>query len=368
MKISISEINSYQRCKRAWDLSSSSRQSLKHKVTPIMAFVIGSAVHHAIEAQANGDDPLEAFEEYVNDERASQRAYYEEVTGSTPWASETTKFEESVNLGRTLTKQYFDHYGDENPLQDQGLKYIATEVPFSIPLSQFADVQFVGTFDAIATDIETESKFFLVENKTAGRKPNIDLVQGGNQFVGYNWAFRQLTGMAAAGTLYNCILKKEIKSPRVLQSGKLSTDKTAQVTLKSFLQAMQYGNHEPTQYLKYLEFLEERERSGDDRFFLRQKFHYTHYQLDEWFNEVLRPVTQEIIGEPYPSPNYAACDMCLVKDICDAMKYGDDVQAVIDLRYEVKTYGTMEAVQGITPTQVGSAEELVELLKGNNDG
>lgn len=368
MKISISDINQYQRCKRAWDIQSGNRQSLKHKTTPIMAFVIGSAVHHAIDAQAMGDDPLEAFEEYVADERASQRSFYEEKVGTTPWASEMTKFEESVNLARKLTKQYFDHYGYENPLEDQGLKYIATEVPFSIPLKNLLNVYFVGTFDAIATDIETESKFFLVENKTAGRKPNIDVVQGGNQFVGYNWAFRELTGIPAAGTLYNCIMKNEIKSPRVLQSGKLSTDKSARVTLKTFVEAMNYGNHEPTQYLDYLEFLEGRERSGDDRFFLRNKFHYTHYQLDEWYNEVLRIVSQEMIAEPYPSPSYSMCDGCLVKDICDAMKYGDDVQTIVDDRYEVKTYGTMEAVEGITPTQVGSAEELVELLKGNNHG
>lgn len=370
MKISISDINQYQRCKRAWDISSGNRQSLKHKTTPIMAFVIGSGVHAAIEAQANGDDPLEAFEEYVHDERSSQRSFYESQVGTTPWASEMEKFEQSVNLARTLVKQYFAHYGDENPLEDQGLKYIATEIPFSIelPLVDHAGkpVHFVGTFDAIATDIETESKFFLVENKTSGRKPNLDLIQGSNQFVGYNWAFRALTGHATAGTLYNCILKKEIKSPRVLQSGKLSTDKTANVTLKTFLAAIQYGGHEPTQYLGYLKFLEERERSGDDRFFLREKFHYTHHQLDEWYSEVLRPVAQEMVGEPYPSPNYASCEGCLVKDLCDAMKYGDDVQTIIDNRYEVKTYGTMEAVDGITPTPVGSAEEIVNLLRGNN--
>jgi hypothetical protein len=47
------------------------------------------------------------------------------------------------------------------------------------------------------------------------------------------------------------------------------------------------------------------------------------------------------------------------------MQIGEDVDAIIDQRYEVKTYGTMEAVQGVTPTEVGSAEELIALLKGN---
>ncbi len=86
--ISISEINSFLRCRRAWDLTSASRQSLRHKVTPKIFFVIGSAVHEAIDAQARGDDPYEFFEEYVSRERADRRLAYEEITGTSAWQSE----------------------------------------------------------------------------------------------------------------------------------------------------------------------------------------------------------------------------------------------------------------------------------------
>lgn len=362
MNISISEINSYLTCRRAWDISSANRQSLKHKSTPKMFFVVGSGVHEAIDAQARGDDPFACFEEFLSRERTDREMAYQGIVGSPPWQSEMEEFDSAGNLARSLVRQYFDHYTAENPLADYGLEYVATEIPFSIGLP--GDLgSFVGTFDAVATDSATHSLFYLVENKTAAQKPKLENIQSANQFVGYNWAFRALTGVLPAGTLYNGILKRLIKPPKHLVSGALSQDKQASVTLASFLAELQRGGHEPVKYLKYMEYLEERERNGDDRFFIRNMFHYSNYQLDQWYSNVLEPMAYELATDPYPIPNFGACDMCLVRDICTAMQIGEDVDAIINARYEVKTYGTMEAVQGITPTEVGSADELVALLK-----
>jgi hypothetical protein len=363
MNISISEINSYLTCRRAWDLTSANRQSLKHKVTPKMFFVVGSAIHEAIDAQARGDDPFEFFEEYVSRERADRKAAYEEIVGSTPWFGEMEEFESSVNLARLLVEQYFSHYSAENPLADQGLKYVATEVPFSIPLLD-GNVNFVGTIDGVATDIETESLFYLVENKTSAQRPDLESVESGNQWVGYNWAFRALTGVTPAGTLYNGVIKNPIKSPRVLKDGSLSMDKSARVTLKTFTEALARGNYDPVKYYDYLAFLEERERNGDDRFFVREMFHYSNQQLNHWFYSVLLPMAYELQeSHDVPVPNFSACKNCLVKDICKSMQLGESTEALIEQRYEVKTYGTMEAVTGVTPTTVSSAEELINLLR-----
>lgn len=369
MNISVSEINSYLTCRRAWDLSSANRKSLKHKVTPKMFFVVGNAVHEAIDAQASGDDPHEFFEEYVSRERADRRAAYEEAVGSIPWQSEMEEFEASVNLARNLVDQYFLQYGSENPLEDLGLKYVATEVPFSIPLDAFESNFFVGTFDGIATDLATETKFWLVENKTYDRRPNMADFWRGNQPVGYSWAFRALTGQTPAGMVYNGIAKHLIESPKVLQSGELSTNKQAKVTVKSYLKAIQEGGRDPVKYLPFLEFLEERERNGDDRFFYREIQAYSNLQLDNWERAVLHPVSNEIKDYQYPDtpfmvyPNYTSCRGCLVKDLCTAIDMDEDFDAVVNARYEVKTYGTMEAVNGVTPTRVANAHELIELLK-----
>lgn len=371
MNISVSEINSYLRCRRAWDLTSANRQSLKHKVTPKMFFVVGNAIHEAIDAQASGDDPYEFFEEYVSRERADRKMAYEEAVGSSPWQSEMEDFEDSVTLSRKLLDQYFLHYGSENPLEDLGLKYVATEVPFSIPLDEYADLHFVGTFDGIATDIQTETKFWLIENKTYDRRPNMEDFWRGNQPVGYSWAFRALTGATPAGMVYNGIAKHLMEPPVVLKSGELSQNKQAKVTVKTYLKAIQEGGRDPVKYLEYLEFLQEREDNGDDRFFFREVQAYSNLQLDNWERSVLHPVSLEMAEfmftgvPPNIYPNYTSCRGCLVKDLCTAMDLDEDFHAIADARYEIKTYGTMEAVNGVIPSPVANATELVELLKGH---
>lgn len=366
--ISVSEINSFLRCRRAWDLTSHSRQSLRHKVTPKIFFVIGSAVHEAIDAQARGDDPYGFFEEYVSRERADRRLAYEESTGSSAWDSEMEEFEDSVNLARSLVRQYFNHYTEENPLEERGLKYVGTEIPFSIPLPN--GTNFVGIFDGIATDIATESQYYLIENKTAAQKPRVETIQSSNQFVGYNWVFRTLTGHTPAGTLYNGIIKKLIKSPRVLKSGELSQDKQAGVTLQTFLEALKKGGHDPVKYLPYLEYLQERESNGDDRFFYREMFTYSNVQLDNWYKDVLKPLSREMTSPDFGEediavyPNFTSCDGCLVKDLCNAMQLGESIDAVVSARYQVGTYSTMKAVAGATPDVVASVSDLLESLNG----
>lgn len=363
-QISVSELNSFLRCRRAWDLTSTSRQSLRHKVTPRLFFTVGNAVHEAIDAQARGDDCIEAFEAYVEKERHERTQAYIEAHGTQPWENEFTSFNESVELSRSLVHQYFDHYGWENPLQELGLEYVATEVPFRVPLSD--DVDLVGTFDGIAVDIETRENFYLVENKTRAGKPKVDQIRRENQFIGYNWAFMQLTDKAPAGTIYNCILKNVISSPRVLKSGGLSTDKTARVTLRSFTEALLDGGHDPVKYLDYLNFLEERERQGDERFFIRSQFNYTPLQLHTWFASALAPAVQDIFDPNLRVyPNYTQCDNCLVSDLCVAYDNGDqeEYDLLVETKYKVGSYGTMNAVDGATPVVVASSEDLIRHLR-----
>ncbi len=366
MNISVSEINSFLTCRRQWDLTSGNRQSLKHKVTPKLYFVIGSAVHEALDAGARGDDPFTAFETYVEAEKANRLAVFE-LGGYPVWDSQMEEFESSVDLARCLVRQYYDHYSIENPLVSDGLKYVATEVPFSIPLRE--GLNFVGTWDGILTDIETETQFYLIENKTFGRRPNLELFATSNQIRGYNWAFRELTGVTPSGTLYNGIAKKLIQKPKMLKSGALSVDRSASITLDTFMEAIQQGGYDPLKYLDYINFLSERERHGDDdRFFIREMLHTTNTELDNWRREVLWKVMQEMTFPDFGAddievfPNYTACEHCNVRDICGAMDRGDDVDLVVSTRYELGKSPSMRAVDGVTPSVVTSTSDLLEIL------
>lgn len=365
--VSISEINQYLKCRRAWNFTSNNGMSLRHKVTPKIYFVVGSGVHEAIEANAKGQDPFDALERFISKELEERTNYYKEATGQKVWQSELSEFQESSELARRITRQYFQHYGLDNPLKDQGLEYVAVEVPFAIPIMDTPDltgkVHLVGTFDGIATDIETHTQFYLIENKTASQKPNLDRIQYGNQFVGYNWAFRVLTGVTPSGTLYNGILKKVIESPKILKNGELSQNKNASVTLSSFIEMVDRGGYDPEKYLDYIEYLTMREAAGDTRFFFREMFYYSNAQLNNW-DYMVGNIVYEMVNKPTIYPNFTSCDFCTVTDLCHALIQDRDVTGIIETSYEVGSYGTMDAVKG-TPELFysSSTEDLISQLR-----
>ena len=365
INISVSDINSFLRCRRSWDISSQLRQGYRHKVTPKLFFMVGTAVHEAIDAQARGEDYKAALEAYIAQEREDRIAQYRDITGSNPASYEFEEFEENAEFAGLLADQYFDHYGSVNPTEEMGLKVVATEVPFKLPmeLSAYDDVYFVGTFDAIYTDIETESRFYLGENKTAASCPDINDVSRSNQFVGYNWAFQRLTGLKPAGTLYNLIIKRLIKEPRVLKTGKLSTDKSQATTAKKYFEAIQAGGRDPLDYVEFLEYLRERDEN-DTRFFRREMFYYSQTHLAHWARDVLYPVAGDMIKSPAIYPNLTSCQFCSVKDVCESMFLGEDTSEALDSKFEQKAYGTHEAVQSLEPVYVTTTEELIQTLKG----
>jgi hypothetical protein len=365
LQVSISEINSFLKCRRDWDLTSASRQSLRHKTTPKVFFAVGSGFHAAVEANAEGIDWQQALEEYLTNELEEKSAAYVEAVGYPPWAKELEEFHEMADFTRKLASQYFDHYGLEQPLASHDLTYVATEVSFKIPIEVGGTiVEFIGTWDAIATD--SNGGVCLVENKSCGRKPKLDILQHTNQFVGYAWAFQFLTGIPISGFLYNGVMKKLITEPRVLQNGTISLDKSQSVTMQSYLNKMRDSGISPLdkRYEGMLEFLEERERQGDDRFFFRETFTFEQTQVENW-GKNLSKIVREMIFDPviYPSFTYNACEMCLVKDLCHATEMGEDVEFIKQQRYKTDTYGTVKTVNRIEPQMITSVESLLETLR-----
>lgn len=364
MNVSVSEINSYLRCRRAWNWTSANWQGLRHKKTPKPYFVTGSAVHAALEAQAEGRDPFTALEQYIAEETERQAAYYRETVGSDPWPEEWDKFNEAVELARVLTRQYFDRYGTDNPLDENGLRYVATEVSFKVPLDDADQDHLIGTWDGLA--ISEAGQFYIVENKTLDNVPSPEALQQDNQLLGYVMAFRAITGLWPAGVLYNVIVKKVIKPPRVLNNGRLSVAKDQQTTLQAFLDALQAGGHDPfdEKYTEYLQYLAARETEGDERFFHRQFVSFTPTQVEQW-SDMLRAVLAEMTAGPRIYPNFSnqqTCKNCVVRDLCQAQQHGEDVQPLIDQRYERGSYGTVENIRRVEPVMVSTPEELIEAL------
>lgn len=373
--ISVSDVAKFKRCRYQWDLSSPLRQSWKHKRSPKLYLALGTAIHTGIDANAKGKDWEEELQNHFDEEyEKEQKAFFEEI-GSYPIAFQAEEFRENCDTARNLLTQYFEQYGTENSLKDQGLEYVASELSFKIPLNPLlypeyagTEVFFVGTIDGVA--IDSDGNIFLVEHKTYNGKPPEDL-QFHAQITGYNAAWKWLTGAYATGALYNGLTKSLVRRPGVLKSGKLSVAKNQRVTFKSYTENMTETGQDPFDdyYFEFLHFLEERERQGDSRFFHREKFFYKQSQMDSWESEFLDTVRDMLDTDTsiYRTIPHDGCGDCWFSDLCHADMKGQDISPILERRYKTATYGTVEAVQAVDSdgtTMVTSVEGLLKTLRG----
>ncbi len=359
--ISFSDVESFLRCRQMWDFRSANRQSIRHKQTPKMYLTLGTAVHKALEAQYNGQDPQEVIATYLADERTAKVDAYVEEYKCQPWPNEMKEFDETAELAMGLVDQYFNHYSLDNPLAEQGLTLIGIEVPFKIELSD--GVYFCGTLDGIAVD--EHDQIWIVENKTYTAKPSVEDIQWHFQAQGYAVAVEWLTGLPVAGVLYNGIAKKLITEPKVLKNGLLSTDKRVATTYARYLDAIaRNGESEADpRFGDILSHLRSLDEQGDTRFFYREKAFFTREQLDAW-REDFQNVVVEMLDNPriYRTIPFKGCSDCWFSDLCHTKHSGGDVDYLMEKRYTQGSYGTVEAVAGVEPTTISSVDELREYL------
>jgi hypothetical protein len=371
--ISFSDIEAFLRCRQLWDFKSANRQSIRHKVTPKLYLNLGTAVHRALEAQYDGLDPVAAVDDYMAAERQTRVDAYVEEYGFQPWGNELKEFDETAELARGLASQYFDHYGTDNPLGDQGLEYVGMEVPFKIDITEHLGfniskpgtrVFFVGTLDALA--INEYGDLFIVENKTFSTKPDSELIQWHFQTQGYAQAVQWLTGLPVAGVLYNGIAKRLITEPKKLKNGLLSVDKRQSTTHTRMAEAIRKNGEDETdsRFSEILSHLRSLDEQGDTRFFYREKAFFTEDQLEAWEADFLHIVV-EMLDNPriFRTVPFKGCGDCWFSDLCHTKHSGGDVDYLLEKRYTVGTYGTVEEVAGVEPTVVTSIDELREYLR-----
>jgi hypothetical protein len=371
---SVSDIQAFLQCRMKWHLSSPNRRSLRHNASPRMYLTQGTAMHEAIDTNAKHPGsltyPMEAAGAFLTAEREAKVEDIKRRTGFSPWPAEMAEWDDAADFTAKLIRQYFDHYGVDNPLADQGMEYVATEVPFKIDISGLTgieDAYFVGTFDGIAVD--EHGNLWLVENKTYGQKPDLTDLVVHFQTTGYAVAWEMLTGKQLTGAIYNGVAKKLIAEPRRLKDGSLSSDKRQQTTYKRFSDALRRDGI-PLGHPKYadiLKKLKDIEDQGDDRFFYRESFYFNEKQITHWIEEFI-DIVREMNDNPkiYRTVSFKGCGSqgadCWWRDVCFAQHTGQDVEMLLDQRYKVGAYGTFDAVDGIEAIQVSSIEELREAL------
>jgi hypothetical protein len=386
LMVSVTELLDYMRCRFQWDVVSPNRQSLEKRGAPPVYLHLGTMVHVGLAAPAQGQNPLVALEEFVVAEKARLAEDYQKRFGFPMSTQEASSLDEPAAMAHAMLKHYHDRYGYENPLEKQGLRYVASELAWRIPVqTPFGVVHLVGTIDGVAVD--EYGGVWVVEHKTYADKPQLETLKFDHQLLGYAWALQQLLGVPIGGVLYDGLNKKLPLTPRVLADGHLSQENLS-YTYDSYVAAIRAHYKIPddvdwktveikgkstssttvtagAKYGSILAKLNIRDQGDQTPFFTRWRVPFTQSQIRNWGVQNHKVIC-EMAGDPviYPHRRWEGCWDCWVKDICDTSMLGGNVQKVKDENYRDSTYRPQYArMLQVTPENVSSLEDLLRLVE-----
>lgn len=368
-EVSVNELNSFQRCRRAWEITSPNRLSLHHTGMPAPALHIGSAFHFALSSQALGGDPLAAVLTFFQQTVDQLNEQWMERIGNGLGPEEMSILAEQRDMVLGMVRAYVDRYGRSTPTKPY--RIVAPEVTFRVPLVPDYDIFLVGTIDRVHVD-----KFgnpVVGECKTYKAKPNRTGWRFNHQIYGYAAALEILTGQKVPLALYDGARKKAPTIPRVLKDGTLSTawiDTTYEVYKEKLLEV--YGGDKTIlhhrAYAPFLARLKERDLSPDNSaFHCRFRVPISRWALELWWDQAQR-IAMEMKHSPviYPHFDWQGCPMCRVRDLCHAIQAGDDLDYMLNEEYAVGLTHTRQAKLIATPENVRSLKDL-EAFAGSLD-
>lgn len=316
MHVSATERAVYKRCRRLWDYSSASRQSLR-PIKQAHALAFGQGIHEALAAYytaqiergtPDADVALCAWNKYIE-------AWREQTLSL--WPEEIDALEKSATLGAGMLTRY-DEWARESDSADIA-EVVAVEQPFTI---SFGEAQLVGRIDLIARD--AQGNVWIVDHKTAGQKANEAMLPLDAQMQMYALAYQYVTGEPAEGVYYNVLVKKTPTEPGILKSGGLSKAKSISTTEALYRRAIEKHGLNETDYTDILTTL----HAQGNPFFARYKLRYNAYEMMS-FEENLEVEVNEMYSNPpiYPNPT-KDCSYCTYRNLCLAENRGDDVDYI----------------------------------------
>jgi hypothetical protein len=383
LTVSVTELEEYLRCHRAWDYQSANRQSLVSRGAPATALWVGSALHAGLAAQIDAwldskvppdedkrwiwEQVVKAVDEYIEQQRAEMSAEYVRRVGVPMSTQEWVSFEESVAMIRGVMKEYFRKWGLGNTFADLGLTPLASELTMRIPIDldlPGVHATLVGTVDAVL--IDDEANLWIVDHKSFSQRPSLNDIQYNQQFIGYCAMVEKLVGRPVAGFVYNGINKKVPKEPRLLQNGTLSKEWIDTTEFK-YRQTLQKHGLSTTNYVAHLARLRERDVHSNP-FFVRYQLVIPQAMKVDWWQN-MRHILREMADPGLPltfNRQWSGCWDCNVQDLCATQMRGGNVQSLIAQGYQIGTYGTQRKLTHATPETVSSISDLVAFTSRRN--
>jgi hypothetical protein len=201
MKISNSEIKTYQECKRKWWFQYYLHLTKKSNGTEkVNNLTFGSKIHAALQAwyvSGGQEDPVVVMKKLF----ISERLEIEQAND----AELLKKFNEQEKMGNLLIGHYMDKVKNEG--LDYGFKYISSEEEYEMELIE--DVSFIGKIDALM-EREIDGSKFLLEHKSyasSNASQNLKIAHIEPQHIGYMLLYQANNDDRLVGTILNIIRK-----------------------------------------------------------------------------------------------------------------------------------------------------------------
>lgn len=231
MRISVTERQTYKRCRRKWSYQSYNRQSLS-PVLNAPALDLGTLVHSVL-ADWTADpaaDPIPLYQAQSREYFQNLIALYIERIGCAPSIAELQPTMEAITLGLSMITNYKAQWHTPLPpgfslVQNElslvqavpgtehcrcgNLDEDTERVCFDCPTSCCTEPlvhELECTFDGIAAD--DRGDLYIIERKTFSRTPSIDELDNNDQFLAYQWAATQAFSQNIVGVAYDGLLKK----------------------------------------------------------------------------------------------------------------------------------------------------------------
>lgn len=342
--ITVTEVQQFRECRRAWYLNNVEHLQPKVPITPMW---FGEGIHEALKVYWETRVLVAAHGTflgwYVKEEIKLKEAYGD------LWGE---KEEEFLNLCILAEEMLLGYDEFVRAREAEGDVWEPTEIErrVMVPLRSSDGTRSLKDTPCLSARMDLVAKSSgsavgtgVADFKTVGSK--MGMFQGESldideQLTGYGYVFWRVYGEIPSWVAHENLFKKAPKSPKVNKDGSLSVNKSQATTYKLYTSEMtERGiSLDDPHYADMLKVLQER---GIDDYFVREVTQRNLAQLKNYEERLFYTYQdmRDAADDPrlaYPSPGAMRCPRCPYIKVCHAMEDGGDAAEMIKGNFVVK--------------------------------
>ena len=338
-RIRTSDRQAFKRCRRRWNWTSNLKQNLDTKFRPSY-FWIGTGGHFALEDyhgyNAYGH-PIEAFRAYV-------QAYRKWTSRSNVEHEMPDDWKAQQEMGEAILDYYVtDWLRNRNPyktlwVNEKPQVELNIEIPLPFTAGQleyfgYTQVVYGMKLDRLCLDLDNT---LWVQDYKFFKNLNIDPLDWDEQMSAYVWGASCIYEQLVEGAIHLQFKKQIAQPPKILTTGRISTDKHQGTTHRLYEQALRqlYGDlsKAPMTNIECLGHFAEIESEDRDAFILRERTRRNLAEQQATGTQIMMEVAEMLDPHLPIYPNHTKdCSWdCQFSSVCQAVDRDDDWAAELE--------------------------------------